>query len=193
MTGQHGIFRCMKHLSWVHSNGKNFCTTVSPWVVPPEALEPFRVAPKETPRQLAKYLTQKETKSAYNIPIRATLQEVDSERYHVAQCNTNNVIFSFAQMIAHHTRGGCPLRTGDLIATGTLSGPTREEAGCLLEQTRGGTDPYDMVAENPRRGKLRRAFLEDGDTIEFTAQAKARDGLGNVGFGACQGKVLHTS
>jgi len=93
-------------------------------------------------------------------------------------------------MIAHHTRGGCPLRTGDLIATGTLSGPTREEAGCFLEQTSNGTDPWKMTAENSSENSLSRAFLEDGDTIEFTAQVIATDDLGNVGFGKCEGTVL---
>ena len=96
-------------------------------------------------------------------------------------------------MIAQHTRGGCPLRPGDLIATGTLSGPSREEAGCLLEATRGGREPYDLVALDTVEPNLRRVYLEDGDTVEFTAQARASDGLGNVGFGVCQGKVLPAS
>lgn len=203
-------------------NGKSFCTSVSPWVVPPEALEPFRVAPKETPvsqavsqlimtninpcqRELPDYLREKKEKSAYNIPIRATLDgenplhashdqllttTANSEKYRVADCNTNNVIFSFAQMIAHHTRGGCPLQTGDLIGTGTLSGPSRAEAGCLLEQTMGGKDPYEMKAEDSSKDSVVRTFCEDNDTIIFTAQAKSSEGSGNVGFGACSGKVL---
>ena len=156
-------------------------------------------------RKLPDYLTEKRKKSAYNISIRATLEGeefprymcyaklrsiANSENYRVADCNTNNVIFSFAQMIAHHTRGGCPLRTGDLIATGTLSGPHLENAGCLLEQTRGGKEPYEMVAEESSKGSVRRTFCEDNDTIIFTAQAKSSDELGNVGFGTCQGKVL---
>ncbi len=93
-------------------------------------------------------------------------------------------------MIAHHTRGGCPLRTGDLIATGTLSGPKRENAGCLLEQTWGGTDPCEMVAENSAESNVRRAYLEDNDTVEFTAHVTGPYGIGNVGFGVCSGKVL---
>jgi fumarylacetoacetase len=93
-------------------------------------------------------------------------------------------------MIAHHTRGGCPLRTGDLIATGTLSGPNRENAGCFLEQTWGGTKPYEMKPEDPSQGSIYRAYLEDNDTVEFFAQAKGRVGAGNVGFGCCSGIVL---
>ena len=108
----------------------------------------------------------------------------------MAECNTKHVVFSFAQMIAHHTRGGCSLRPGDLLATGTLSGPTRQEEGCLHELSRYGVDPYEMAAEGSSTSKLRRTFLEDGDVIELTAQLRASVRLGNVGFGVCQGKVL---
>lgn len=105
-----------------------------------------------------------------------------SGSYTVAKCNTNNVIFSFSQMIAHHTRVGCPLRTGDLIGTGTLSGATDEELGCLLEITKGGKKTRTWTSES---GMLERLWLEDGDTIEFTARAS--DG---IGFGSCSGKIL---
>ncbi|KAK6371289.1 hypothetical protein LTS17_009020 [Exophiala oligosperma] len=170
-------------------NGKSFCTSVSPWVVPLDALEPFRTLPSETPRLLADYLTGKKTKSAYNIAIKATL-EANSERYDIATCNTNNVIFSFPQMLAHHTRGGCPLQPGDLVATGTLSGPTKAESGCFFEQTRGGKEPYELKALKMGKGSVQRGFLEDNDTVEFRAQVSLGDGLGNVGFGVCGGKVL---
>lgn len=93
-------------------------------------------------------------------------------------------------MIAHHTRGGCPLRTGDLIATGTLSGPNLENAGCLLEQTWGGTKPYEMMAEESSLGSVHRSYLEDNDTVEFSARVAGRDGAGSIGFGVCSGKVL---
>ncbi len=202
-------------------NGKSFCTTVSPWVVPPEALDPFRVAPKKTPVSRADCcLSRKETRltmysarcptilwrsqscplmtSRFELRLKVSIRSrgygselmvvANGQTYKVADCNTNNVIFSFAQMIAHHTRGGCPLRTGDLIATGTLSGPDRENAGCLLEQTRGGKDPYEMVAENSSTGNVLRTYLEDNDRITFTAQASGA--AGNVGFGSCSGMVL---
>lgn len=93
-------------------------------------------------------------------------------------------------MIAHHTRNGCPLRTGDLLATGTLSGPTQQQLGCLLEMTMHGTKPYDMASASTPGKKLTRAYLEDGDTVEFTAQVRSKDGLWRVGFGKCTGKVL---
>ncbi|KAH8897752.1 Fumarylacetoacetase [Thozetella sp. PMI_491] len=167
-------------------NGKNFATTVSPWVVPPEALEQFRV-PAQKP--LLPYLTQKRTNSVYDIPIRVSLQ-VGSERYRIAECNTKNVIFSFAQMIAHHTRGGCPLRTGDLIATGTLSGSTQGELGCLLELSRDGVSPHSLESESSPKRILARTYLEDGDTVEFRARVGGLDGEGAVGFGVCKGRVL---
>lgn len=115
---------------------------------------------------------------------------VGSERYHISECNTKFVVFSFAQMIAHHTRGGCPLQAGDVLATGTNSGPTRAEEGCLLELARYGADSYEMVANGSVESKIRRTFLEDGDVVEFAAQIRPNDGLGNLGFGVCRGEVL---
>lgn len=100
------------------------------------------------------------------------------------------MVFSFAQMLAHHTMGGCPMRTGDLIATGTLSGPTSRELGCLLETSRNGLDLYEMESQVPGRQKLSRTFLEDGDVIDLKAQVHGKNGLGRVGFGACRGGVL---
>lgn len=202
---------------------KNFATQISPWIVPFEALEPFRVPPTKAgvsrhrvlllcftnleQRPMLDYLTQKEINSAYEIPLRATLEgeyasgiqmyrlthtpAVGSQKYQVAECNTKFVVFSLAQMIAHHTRGGCPLRPGDILATGTMSGPTRPEEGCFLELSRYGTDPYEMLAiEEPSKDRIHRTFLEDGDVIEFTAQVRASGESHNIGFGVCRGRVL---
>ncbi|KIW93877.1 fumarylacetoacetase [Cladophialophora bantiana CBS 173.52] len=168
---------------------KNFGTSISPWIVPFEALEPFRVSPIKVDRPLPDYLMQKETKSIFEVPIRAIL-EVDHTRYAVAECNTKFMVFSFAQMIAHHTRGGCPLRPGDIMGTGTMSGPTKAEEGCFLELSRYGEQPYEMSAEGSSGERIRRTYLEDGDIVEFAAQIRTKDGLGNVGFGICRGEVL---
>lgn len=83
-----------------------------------------------------------------------------------------------------------PLRNGDLIATGTVSGPGREGAGCLLEQSFGGKEAYDMRAEDSPNDSISRTFCEDNDTFIFTAQVRLPDGSGSVGFGSCSGKVL---
>ncbi|OQV00213.1 hypothetical protein CLAIMM_05741 [Cladophialophora immunda] len=169
---------------------KNFATSISPWIVPFEALQPFRVSPINVDRPLPDYLRQNETRSIFEVPIRATL-EVGKTRYAMAECNTKFMIYSFAQMIAHHTRGGCPLRPGDIMATGTMSGPTKSEEGCFLELSRYGTQPYEMWAEGSSSGEsIRRAYLEDGDMVEFSAQIGTNDGPGNVGFGICCGEVL---
>ena len=90
-------------------------------------------------------------------------------------------------MLAHHTAGGCPLRTGDLIATGTLSGPTPRQLGCLLEATKNGKEQYEIEAEGSDRRNASRRYLEDGDLIEMKAAARSTNG--NVGFGSCRGRI----
>lgn len=115
---------------------------------------------------------------------------VDGQKYHVSECNTKNVVFSFAQMIAHHSHGGCALRPGDLLATGTISGPSKELEGCFMELSYSGTRPYTLHEKGKRWQTIERAYLEDGDEVIFTSQLKRSDGQGNVGFGACQGRIL---
>lgn len=115
---------------------------------------------------------------------------VDDQKYHISECNTNNVVFSFAQMIAHHSRGGCALRPGDLLATGTISGPSKEKEGCLMELSYSGTRPYTMSSIEQPTKSIERAYLEDGDEVIYTAQLDRSDGLGKVGFGTCGGRIL---
>ncbi|KIH87583.1 fumarylacetoacetase [Sporothrix brasiliensis 5110] len=168
-------------------NGKNFCSTISPWVVTPEALEPYKTEPVLTNNPVLPYLDENN----------------QGERYHVSTCNTRNVIFSFAQMIAHLTAGGCPMQTGDLIGSGTLSGTSLAEAGCLLEATEDGQNPIVAYAINdtaekgqPSEKSIQRLYLEDGDEVVFHVgvdapqKADARGISGRVGFGACRGTVL---
>ena len=93
-------------------------------------------------------------------------------------------------MIAHHTAGGCPLRTGDLIGTGTLSGPSVAESGSLLEASSNGDEPYTAGAPNSAAPPLTRSFLEDGDLVEFEASMDDPSGLGRIGFGKCTGLVI---
>ena len=106
----------------------------------------------------------------------------------MATCNPSNLIFSFAQMIAHHTTGGCPLQTGDLLGSGTVSGAGVRQRGCMMESARAGTVPYDL--ESPLSGKrIQRNYLQDGDIVEFSARVTGKD-RGNIGFGTCSGQVL---
>jgi fumarylacetoacetase len=116
---------------------------------------------------------------------------VESEKYHLTRCNTKNVVFSFAQMLAHHTAGGCPMQPGDLIATGTLSGATQPELGCLLEASWNGTRQCTASTKAGAESKsINRVWLQDGDIVQYTAQALPKDGLGRVGFGECSGEIL---
>ena len=93
-------------------------------------------------------------------------------------------------MIAHHSRGGCALRPGDLLATGTISGPAKEKEGCLMELSYSGTKAYTMSSIEEPSKTIQRTYLEDGDEVIFTAQLDRKDGLGKVGFGSCAGKIL---
>ena len=119
-----------------------------------------------------------------------------SDSARLGSCNTKNVAFSFAQMLAHHTAGGCAMRAGDLFATGTLSGATRAELGCLLEITWDGAReieaPPSPEEQQQKQQGFRRTYLEDGDVVSFTARAQgqAAGASGNVGFGVCSGRIV---
>lgn len=95
-------------------------------------------------------------------------------------------------MVAHHTAGGCPMRSGDLVGTGTLSGGTREEVGCLLEASEHGNQPYEMSAVGSTGGKIQRGYLQDGDIVCFSAQA-SRIGCDPIALGICQGQIMPSS
>ncbi|MFT4267416.1 MAG: fumarylacetoacetase [Xenophilus sp.] len=173
--------------------GKSFATTISPWMVTMQALRPFRTAaaarePDDPP--LLPYLLDAGDRAVGGIDIR--LQTRLSTARMRAQGLPAQVIatarfardchWTLAQMVAHHTAGGCNLRTGDLLGSGTVSGPGAQEAGSLLELTRGGKAPIELP------GGERRAFLEDGDEITLSAHCEA-PGQVRIGFGACRGVV----
>jgi fumarylacetoacetase len=162
--------------------GKNFATSVSPWLVPLEALEPFRCpGPAQDPPPLPYLRT--EGPQAYDITLEVYLQGGRmAGQQRVCASNFKYLYWSLAQQVAHHTVNGCNLRPGDLLASGTVSGPTPDSYGSLLELSWRGTRPLDLG------GGERRAFLEDGDTVTFTAWCQ---GPGyRVGFGSVTGTVL---
>ena len=101
----------------------------------------------------------------------------------LSRSNFRNCYWSLAQMVAHHTEGGCNLRPGDLLGTGTQSGPNEGEQGCLLELSRGGKQPIALPNGESR------AFLEDGDVVTLRAWCE-RDGFARIGFGVCSGEVI---
>jgi fumarylacetoacetase len=173
--------------------GKNFSTTISPWVVTPEALAPFRCPamprPDGDPAPLA-YLHDAADQGRGGMDIGLAVW-LSTEKMRVAgaaaqliiHSNARHLYWTPAQMVAHHTSGGCNLVPGDLIGSGTISGPTRAELSSLLELTAGGTDPVALP-----NGE-RRTWLEDGDEITFTARCE-REGFAGIGFGRCSGRIV---
>lgn len=160
---------------------KNFATSISPWVVPLEALEPFRVkGPNQDPKPL-EYLEQSEPGS-FNIHLEVYLrsQQMVAPKQ-ICSSNYQNLYWSIAQQVAHHTIGGCDLNTGDLLASGTISGPKKDSRGSLLELTWRGSEPIQLNAEEKRE------WLEDGDELIMTGWCQG-DGY-RVGFGEVMGVI----
>jgi fumarylacetoacetase len=163
---------------------KSFGTSISPWVVTLEALAPFRVAgPVQAPPPLD-YL-QTAGLEAYDIELEVTLQtETTDAPQRICASNFKHLYWSIAQQIAHHTSNGCNLRIGDLLASGTISGPTPEARGSLLELSWGGKQPLALANGEQRR------FLEDGDRVTMRGWCQG-DGY-RVGFGEVTGRLLPT-
>ncbi|KPH01041.1 MULTISPECIES: fumarylacetoacetase [unclassified Pseudomonas] len=172
---------------------KSFITSVSPWVVTAEALEPFRTAQPKRPEgdpQPLPYLFDKRDQDggAFDIELEVLLlteamREQNLPAHRLTLSNTRYMYWTVAQMVAHHSVNGCQLQAGDLFGSGTLSGPENGQFGSLLEITEGGKKPIELAS-----GEVRK-FLEDGDEIILRARC-ARDGFASIGFGECRGKVL---
>jgi fumarylacetoacetase len=172
---------------------KNFATSVSPFVVTMEALAPFRVpaferaegdpAPLE---YLADETNQKSGGVDLNLEVYIQTQKMrdaGDEPFLLSRSNMKDLYWTIGQMLAHHASNGCNLQTGDLIATGTVSGDSKEERGCLLELTWRGTEPIDLPNGEQRR------FLEDGDEIIMKGFCE-KEGFRKIGFGECRGIIL---
>jgi fumarylacetoacetase len=157
--------------------GKSFGTTVSPWITPLSALEHARVRPPSRDSALASYLTESED---WGLDIRL---EVRINRQLVSRPPYAAVHWSPAQLLAHLTAGGAALRTGDLYASGTVSGAEPGERGSLLELSRNGTEPVTLPDGTVR------AWLEDGDEVSITATAPGPDGT-RIGLGEVRGQIL---
>lgn len=164
---------------------KNFATTISPWVVPLEALEPFRCdAPTQEPQPLD-YLRAPNAaaKATFDIKLEVALQtQQQSEPFVICRSNFNHLYWSMAQQLTHHTATGCNLRPGDLLASGTISGPEETSYGSMLELAWRGTKPIKLPTGEERK------FIQDGDTVIMRGWCQG-DGY-RVGFGACTGEVL---
>jgi len=171
---------------------KNFASTVSPWVITPEALEPFRKAqparPDGDPQPLPYLLDDADQATgALDVELEVLLltnamREQNLPPQRLALSNTQNMYWTVAQMVAHHSVGGCKLQPGDLFGSGTLSGQSPDAVGSLLESTGGGKQPLTLASGEER------TFLEDGDEVILRARCR-REGYPSIGFGECRGRV----
>jgi fumarylacetoacetase len=162
--------------------GKSFATTLSPWVVPTAALKPFRVdGPEQDPEPLP-YLQQSGPQN-FDIDLTVGLQTEAMDAPHtICETNFSYMYWSVAQQVAHHTVNGCNLRPGDMLASGTISGPTEDSYGSMLELSWRGEKPLEMPSGETR------SFLQDGDRVVMSGAAQG-DGY-RVGFGTAEGTVL---
>ncbi|PYL89922.1 MAG: fumarylacetoacetase [Verrucomicrobia bacterium] len=161
---------------------KNFCTSISPWVVTLEALEPFRKNLSAQDPAPLPYL-KRANDFTFNIQLEARLQTARMrEPQTIMRTNFQNLYWSIAQQLAHHTVNGCNLQPGDLLASGTISGPTRESRGCMLELTWRGQNPLKLPDAEARK------WLEDGDTLSITGWCQG-EGY-RVGFGEVSGRIV---
>ncbi|HXS28224.1 MAG TPA: fumarylacetoacetase, partial [Steroidobacteraceae bacterium] len=172
--------------------GKSFLTTISPWLVTDEALAPFRTArpvrrASELPVPAHLDGTRDARAGGFDIELMAYLQTAEMRTAGVPAArivctNFSHLYWTFAQMLAHHTSNGCNLQSGDLIASGTVSGPEAQGRACLAEINQRGTKPLELP------GGQRRVWLEDGDELTIRGRA-VRDGYVPIGFGECAGRV----
>jgi fumarylacetoacetase len=171
---------------------KNFGSTLSPWVITPEALAPFRMPqpprPDGDPAPLP-YLTSAadQAAGAFDLDLEVWLHTPGLKAkellpHRLAVSNTRHMYWTVAQMVTHHASNGCPLSPGDLLGSGTISGPDRDGCGSLLETTLGGREPVRLASGEERR------FLADGDEIILRAHAR-RPGFASIGFGDCRGVI----
>ncbi|HMT07505.1 MAG TPA: fumarylacetoacetase [Pyrinomonadaceae bacterium] len=172
---------------------KNFATTISPYVVTMEALAPFRTKAFERDAddpQPLDYLNGEQNQKLGGLDINLEvyiqtekMRAENIEPHMLSRSNTKDLYWTIGQMLTHHASNGCNLQTGDLMATGTVSGPEKSERGCLLELTWRGTEPIDLPSGEQRR------FLEDGDEIIMKGYCE-REGFRRIGLGECRGRII---
>jgi fumarylacetoacetase len=161
---------------------KNFATSVSPWLITIEALEPFRTAAATHDTPVLPYL-ETASPGAFDITLEVWLRTPRlPEAVRISRGYFRDMYWTLAQMVAHHASNGCPLRPGDLIASGTVSGPEKENRGCLLEQTWKGSEVLRLPNGEER------LFLRDGDEVVLTGYC-SRSGFARIGLGECRGVI----
>ena len=159
---------------------KATATTISPWIVTAAALAPFRTSTPDREKPLLDYLTEPGP-MLYDIALEVGLAPKGGAETIISRTNYNEMYYSSAQQLAHHTTSGCPMRVGDLLGSGTISGPEKGNRGSLLELSWGGKEPLTLDSGETR------SFIADGDTLTLRGQAQG-DGY-RVGFGDCTGTL----
>lgn len=159
---------------------KATATSISPWIVTAAALEPFRISTPERERPLLDYLSEPGP-MLYDIALEVGLAPAGKAETIITRTNCRELYYSAAQQLAHHTSSGCPMRVGDLLGSGTISGPDKGSRGSLLELSWGGKEPFALET-----GELR-SFVKDGDTLNLRGAAHGKGY--RVGFGTCTGRV----
>jgi len=160
---------------------KATATSISPWVVPKVALESFRTSTPDRERALLPYLREPGP-MLYDIALEIGLTPDGGEETVISRTNYAQMYYSAAQQLAHHASSGCPMRVGDLLGSGTISGPDKDSRGCLLELSWGGKEPIALTDGQSR------SFLEDGDTVTLRGAARGRGFT--IGFGDCIGTLM---
>ena len=160
---------------------KATATSISPWIVTKAALEPFRTNTPERDFELLDHLKDVGP-MLYDIDLSVTMAPEGKAPTEIARTNYDQMYYSAAQQLAHHSTSGCPMNVGDLLGSGTISGPTKPERGSLLELSWGGKEPLTLDSGETR------TFIEDGDTLTLQGAAKG-DGY-TIGFGDCTGTLL---
>jgi fumarylacetoacetase len=159
---------------------KATATTISPWIVMKAALEPFRTSTPARERPLLPYL-QEPRPMLYDIALEVGLTPEGGTETVIARTNYAEMYYSAAQQLAHHTTSGCAMNVGDLLGSGTISGPTKDARGSLLELSWGGKEPFPVDGGT-------RSFIQDNDTLTLRGQCRG-DGY-TIGFGDCVGRVI---
>jgi fumarylacetoacetase len=175
---------------------KNFASTISAWIVTPEALAPFRIAQpsrrEDDPAPLPYLLDEGDQREGgLDVELEVLLltpglREKGLPPHRLGLSNAKNMYWTVAQMVTHHTCNGCNLQPGDLLGTGTISGPDEVSCGSILEATLGGQNPIGLASGEERR------FLEDGDEVILRARGR-REGFAPIGFGECRATIMAPS
>ena len=162
--------------------GKSFASTMSPWIITMDALEPFKCKGPTQETGLLPYLQQKNAENSFDIKLKATLETENGDLNLLTESNFKYLYWSMSQQLAHHTSNGCNVRAGDLMGSGTISGPIKNSYGSMLELTWGGKEPIVL------KDKTTRTFFNDGDNVIIRGYCK-NDTI-RIGFGKCTGKIM---